>query len=444
MRFLAIAGLLLLPAFAAADGGATQAGAQDTRAAPGEAATGLRYEESALQQPALWILGARSLRDAGRLPPELPPDKGRLQLDATGLRYYERAEDRFPELLAIPYEQVTGVTVDTAASPHVALFVTTMTASRATHLFLILDSGSAAAASVAAEARARIAVRMPPAEHVATERAARTQPTAAGKVAVAVATRQIAVGFTTPSPRDAGSAFAESVKVGGAIGLVPLMACSYGGCAVPGFWAPALALAGAGLVGGAVVGIVREMFNASSAAQPPAGMAPGEIESATPVLNATAANALARPVLLQCIRSKLWPGPAGEESPAAINSDPAAAPTATVLDATPPPHADLARDGYRHLVEAYLSRVTLVPAGEPGEKAEEVRWVLLVEGGISIVDLAGNTSRDRSIAQYRTEEKTLRDLSAAGGAAFGEELKRSCDEFGAGVVAEIAKLRQSP
>jgi len=410
----------------------------------------------AFNQPALWYGDAGGSRDTGPVP-DLSSDKWRLLLSDQGLHYVERSASASSEVLSIPYEKIAAVRADPAERAYPTLVVAL--ADRAdepalSHVFLIMHPGSADAPSAATEAKILIEDRMrkgpgslAQAPSPAMEQKIPTGPETPHavreeKIAISAAQWQPTIEFGEPEPVQSGSPnhFTDSVSAGAAIGALPLAACSTGLCP-PEALVPALALVATGAVAGAIVGIGRELAAAfGKAPSPPPAFSPQEVQAATPHISTTVVAALGQPALHECVQRKLFSG-ADRAGSVQWTDGTRTASLSPVAGAGPfspgeaAPYPDLSRGGFRYFIEGSLSKVLIVPEGIPDQRAEDVLAAIVVEGSLQFVDPENGQSQQRSV-RWRAEPRTLRDWSAADGAALNDTLKKACEELAGQFVAE--------
>lgn len=232
----------------------------------------------------------------------------------------------------------------------------------------------------------------------------------------------------------------ESIKAGAVVGGLPLMACmlTY---ACP---APALLAGAALMVGGTAVGLLvgagRVLAGGSfrTSPQPPA-LSQEEVEASRPLIHAAMTDTISQTMLHQCVVGKLIPT-RGQSEPiqwiheertvsfAAVAA--AGSPSQPAFDA----YRSFAHDGYRYVIESFVSRIVMAPVGSPGQESLEVPARLVIEGGFRFLDLESVHEHERKL-DWSSEPHTLREWRAGDGALLVETLRAGCDAMAVQIVS---------
>jgi len=386
--------------------------------------------EQPVEQTAVWIPGARSRADIGTLPSGPDAVRGRLLLDEAGLRYTEQIEYRLSELLAIPYIRLISVSVEQSAGGPDLLFVTEageISGSGRMHAFVLLPAGSAAAGAFAADARsiieARIATRL-----ARVERGTPREET----IAVSAGERPLAIVFDEPGTwiparRDL---FSESLRAGTVVGAAPFYICLYGGCPVPAPETTAVMVV-AGMVLGAIVGISREIA-AGHWQEPPQrpGFPSLELQAASPAIVDAAMQVLSPAGMQACLNNRLSTAGIDEKLPRWEMPGRVA-----VLKQA----ASMADDDHHYAVEAFPSEVVLVPAGAPGQAAENVPAQLVVKARLRFIDRKTHESRETG-AEWQAGPRTLGEWAGNDAFLLREALQEGCHALAGDLLGKAQSI----
>jgi hypothetical protein len=237
----------------------------------------------------------------------------------------------------------------------------------------------------------------------------------------------------------------ESIGVGTLLGGIPLLTCAATYLCTPVALIGSAALLAAGTAAGIVVGAGRVLAEGAYRTPPqPAALAPEEITESTPVINAAIGSTIAQPALHQCVQRQLAPAQ-GTKEPPPDWSDEERNVSLYALEGIVPEaqsrveaHGDLVPKGYRYVIESFVSRIELIPAGSPGQQASEVPARLVIKAGLRFIDLANGQQHEQSV-QWQAEPRTLRDWRSDNGAPLHAALKTACDAL-AGQIISAAEL----
>ncbi len=268
----------------------------------------------------------------------------------------------------------------------------------------------------------------------------------ADKAAFAAAPEQAALEFAAPAPIDsqAGRIMRESIGVGTLLGGIPLLTCAATYLCTPVALIGSAALLAAGTAAGIVVGAGRVLAEGAYRTPPqPAALSPEEITESTPVINAAIGSTIAQPALHRCVQRQLVlaqdtkkpPDWSDEERSVSLSALEGIAPEAQPRAEA---HKDLVLEDYRYVIESFVSRIALIPAGSPGQQASEVPARLVIEAGFRFIDLANGQHHQQSV-QWQAEPRTLRDWRSDNGAPLHAALKTACDAL-AGQIISAAEL----
>jgi hypothetical protein len=268
----------------------------------------------------------------------------------------------------------------------------------------------------------------------------------ADKVAFAAAPEQAALEFAAPTliESQAGKIMRESIGVGTLLGGIPLLTCAATYLCTPVALIGSAALLAAGTAAGIVVGAGRVLAEGAYRTPPqPAALSPEEIMESTPVINSAIGSTIAQPALHQCVQRQLVPAEGAKEP--SDWSDEERSVSLSALEGIAPEaqsradaHEGLMPKGYRYVIESFVSRITLIPAGSPGQQASEVPASLVIKAGLRFINLA-NGQQHEQFLQWQAEPRTLRDWRSDNGAPLHAALKTACDAL-AGQIISAAEL----
>jgi len=286
------------------------------------------------------------------------------------------------------------------------------------------DSPAAQLAPEAGLADPGPALKPPAAAGENVNGAARTE-----RVAVQAEPWQPVIVFSEPAPPPgAPNRFAESVLFGAKTGLLPLYFCTQAACPPPALGVTA-AIAGIGVLAGAIVGMGRELIaQVQGEPPPPPGFAPQEIRAATPALVNATLESLGRGAFPACVLKQL--APSGEsQQPLAWH-----APKRRALVV---PAAGAARADYDYAVETQLAQVTFLPAAPSGHPADRVPARLMVQTRTRFVDLKDDSSMDIA-STWWSAPRPLDEWAFEDGAAVRESLVAACEGLATALYVRAA------
>lgn len=253
------------------------------------------------------------------------------------------------------------------------------------------------------------------------------------RIAVAPATRQpdVTIGGEEQTASQAERVMKESVGTGVIAGSVPLLVCGVILLCTPVALAATVAVLAAGTVIGTVIGVTRALTHSlgDKSAQTEA-LLPQEIEASRTVITAAAENAISTSALHACVLRQLMPADGATAHPNWLHGGRTAsfipiAPARIDRGSFPGTRATLAQEGYRYLLETFVSKVALVHDGVPQAKVEDAAAHFVVEAGFRLVDLNDGVSREQTF-EWRSGAYALREWRNEVGALAARSLADGC------------------
>jgi hypothetical protein len=390
--------------------------------------------------PALWIAGVSNRREFGVPPQALPETRGRLWIGQRGIRYAESTTHPANDLVAIPLERIRSSRAEATAHEYDLLFVNTRGGPPNAHLFLLphaRDAKPGASAMKAKRVLDQQAVEWTAARAGETE--APVTSRAKERIAISVTPLQPAVAIGSPlALPPARNARSTTVAEGvGALGWG--MAC--GPCGL-GMCGPVLMAAClATYVGGSALASLVDRADRrteevrfltwTAHAQPMRA----HIESVSE-------SALGKSALRQCLQHRLSRDPAQplqwEDGQRIASFEPVTS-SETPAPGAPSPYPELSRDGIRHAIEIFVTRIWLAPRTSAGDAPTDARTAIVVEGGLRFVDTATGTADQRTI-QWHADPRRFGEWDVNEMSAVTETVRQACHGFAELAITEAEDL----
>lgn len=244
---------------------------------------------------------------------------------------------------------------------------------------------------------------------------------------------------------DSGAAgrIGESAVAGGVVLAAPCALCAAGPCP-PEALAPCAALFTVGAAVGGIVGIGNELLGGGlkTVPQPPRIPATAAFDT-VPAVQAAFDSLVGGQALQKCILRHLPRNEAGEAGKAAWSSQGRRADLVQIaLDRdhgdTESRYRHLNEEGFSHVVEGHIARLSLVPQGIPGQAVADMPVRLRFEAGFRFIDLYRQRERQVAVG-WQTEPHSWSEWSAGDRRNLNESLAEGCNVLARKIVEEAEK-----
>jgi hypothetical protein len=222
----------------------------------------------------------------------------------------------------------------------------------------------------------------------------------------------------------------ESIKAGALVGAIPLMACAVTYLCTPDALVAGAALLVAGTAAGIVIGAGRVLATGNHPSQLRA-LAPHDIETATPIIQAAANRFLGSEALYKCMLKNLA-ADAAKKSEAARWMHESRTVDVSLKSGLGPAERPMNRgtDAFQYVGEAFVSRVAVMPVGSAVQDSPEVPIRLLVEGGFRFLDRAADRVHERQL-EWHSDPHALSAWRSERNGSLAQSLLLACESLAA-------------